>query len=40
MWGNPARTKVQQMRIQTVLGKLPEMKRELAALRKELDAMK
>ena len=40
MWGDPARTKVQQMRIQTVLTGLPEMRKELRTIRKDLDRMK
>jgi UDP-3-O-[3-hydroxymyristoyl] glucosamine N-acyltransferase len=37
MWGNPARDKALQMRIEAVLSRLPEMQRELRALKKKLD---
>ncbi len=37
MWGNPAREKSQQMRIQSDLARLPEMLRELRHLKKKLD---
>jgi len=36
MWGNPARDKMQEMRIQGVLRHLPEMQRELRAVKKKL----
>ena len=32
MWGNPAREKTRELRIQTVLAKLPEMQKKLRAL--------
>jgi UDP-3-O-[3-hydroxymyristoyl] glucosamine N-acyltransferase len=37
MWGNPARKKGEQMRIQAALGSLPQMRRELRTLRQKLD---
>jgi UDP-3-O-[3-hydroxymyristoyl] glucosamine N-acyltransferase len=37
MWGNPARDRVQQMRIEAALSSLPEMKKELRELRRRLD---
>jgi len=36
MWGNPARDKMQEMRIQGVLRRLPEMQRELRAVKKKV----
>jgi len=37
MWGNPARDKTLEMRIQAVMRRLPEMQRDLRAVRKKLD---
>jgi UDP-3-O-[3-hydroxymyristoyl] glucosamine N-acyltransferase len=37
MWGNPARDKNLQMRIEACLSSLPEMKRQLSRLRKKLE---
>jgi len=37
MWGNPARERMQEMRIQSALTALPTMKRELAKLRKKVE---
>ena len=36
MWGNPAREKMQEMRIQGALRRLPEMQRELRAVKKKV----
>ncbi len=36
MWGSPARDKMQQIRIQAALSRLPEMQRELRRLRKKI----
>ena len=36
MWGNPAREKMQEMRIQGAMRRLPEMQRELRALKKKV----
>jgi UDP-3-O-[3-hydroxymyristoyl] glucosamine N-acyltransferase len=36
LWGNPARDRMLQMRIEATLSMLPEMKRELRDLRKKL----
>jgi len=36
MWGNPARDKMQEMRIQGVMRRLPEMQRELRAVKKKV----
>jgi UDP-3-O-[3-hydroxymyristoyl] glucosamine N-acyltransferase len=36
MWGNPAREKMQEMRIQGTMRRLPEMQRELRALKKKV----
>jgi UDP-3-O-[3-hydroxymyristoyl] glucosamine N-acyltransferase len=36
MWGNPARDKMQEMRIQGALRRLPEMQRELRAVKKKV----
>ena len=36
MWGNPARDKMQEMRIQGVMRRLPEMQRELRAIKKKV----
>jgi len=36
MWGNPARDKMQEMRIQGAMRRLPEMQRELRALKKKV----
>lgn len=35
MWGNPARDKMQEMRIQGVMRRLPEMQRDLRTLKKK-----
>ncbi len=37
VWGNPARDKRTQMRIQSALGRLPQMLRDLRAVKKRLD---
>ena len=37
MWGNPAREKMQEMRIQGALRRLPEMQREIRALKKKVE---
>ena len=37
MWGNPARDKTLEMRIQAALRRLPEMQRDLRAVKKKLD---
>lgn len=36
MWGNPARDKMQEMRIQGAMRRLPEMQRELRAVKKKV----
>lgn len=36
MWGNPARDKMQEMRIQAAMRRLPEMQRELRAVKKKV----
>jgi len=36
MWGNPARDKMQEMRIQGVMRRLPEMQRDLRAVKKKV----
>ncbi len=36
LWGNPARDKTREMRIQALLGKLPEMRRDLRRLEKTM----
>ena len=38
MWGNPARTRMQQMRIQATLGSLPDMRRQLKDLQRRMDS--
>ena len=38
MWGRPARPKNQQMRIEVALGSLPQMQRDLRAIKKRLMA--
>jgi UDP-3-O-[3-hydroxymyristoyl] glucosamine N-acyltransferase len=37
MWGNPAREKGTELRIQAALGRLPEMQRDLRKIKKKLD---
>jgi UDP-3-O-[3-hydroxymyristoyl] glucosamine N-acyltransferase len=37
MWGNPARGRLLQMRIEAALGSLPDMKKELRELRRKLE---
>ncbi len=37
VWGNPARPKVEEMRIQVLLGKLAKMQREIRRLKQRLD---
>ena len=36
MWGNPAREKGQELRIQAALGRLPEMQRDLRKIKTKL----
>lgn len=37
MWGNPARDKTHEMRIQAAMRRLPEMQRDLRAVKKQLE---